>query len=163
MSAGQVVRVVAALKRWMYRYGRPNSLMRHANRLDALVYGSRWLSLRRIAVLKVPGRRTGRLTSIPIVVTGHRGAEYLVSMLGPDANWVRNVPAAGGQAVLHRRGRDTPIVLKEIPPEGRAAILRGYAALAPGARPHLGLGPGASLERFQQIAPGHPVFLIVAR
>jgi hypothetical protein len=54
-------------------------------------------------------------------------------------------------------------VLKEVPPEERAEILRRYAALAPAARPHLGLSPAAPLERFQQIAPGHPVFLIVAR
>ncbi|MEV4080908.1 nitroreductase/quinone reductase family protein [Nonomuraea fuscirosea] len=167
MSVGQIARAVvqevAAVKRWMYRHGRPNVVMRYANRLDALVYGSRWLWPRRTAVLKVPGRRTGRRTSIPIVVTEHRGAGYLVSMLGPDANWVRNVRAADGQASLYRRGREIPIVLQEVPPEERAEILRRYAALAPAARPHLGLGPAAPLERFQQIAPGHPVFLIVAR
>ncbi|MER6575182.1 hypothetical protein [Nonomuraea sp. NPDC001023] len=39
----RVARWPAALKRLMYRGGRPNALMRAMNRLDALTYASRWL------------------------------------------------------------------------------------------------------------------------
>ncbi|GAA2906870.1 hypothetical protein GCM10010517_73140 [Streptosporangium fragile] len=155
-----VVRGLAALKRAMYRRGRPNALMRLMNRLDVLVYGARRLSPRRGAVLKVTGRHSGNITSVPVAVTAYRGAEFLVSMLGPDANWVLNVQAAGGKAVLRRRGRETPILLEEIPPEHRAEILRRYLAAAPGARPHLRLGPAAPLPEFRRIAPRHPVFRI---
>ncbi|MBB2914129.1 hypothetical protein FHS43_005441 [Streptosporangium becharense] len=155
-----VVRGLAALKRTMYRRGRPNALMRLMNRLDVLVYGARRLSPRQGAVLKVTGRRSGDITSVPVAVAACRGAEFLVSMLGPDANWVLNVQAAGGRAVLRRRGRETPILLEEIPPEHRAEILRRYLAAAPGARPHLGLGPTAPLPEFHRIAPRHPVFRI---
>ncbi|MFD2762550.1 nitroreductase/quinone reductase family protein [Micromonospora eburnea] len=137
--------------------------MRLVNRLDVLLYGSRWLLPRRTAVLKVVGRRSRASTSVPVAITEHRGAEFLVSMLGPDANWVRNVRAAGGIAVLCRRGRDIPVVLEEVPPEHRAEILRRYLAIAPGARPHLGLEPTAPLARFRQIAPRHPAFRIVTR
>ncbi|MEV4247140.1 nitroreductase/quinone reductase family protein [Streptosporangium canum] len=152
---------VAAFKRRMYRGGRPNAFMRCVNRVDVLVYGFRLLSPRHGAVLKVVGRRSGSLTSLPVVVTEHRGAEFLVSMLGPDANWVRNVQAADGKAVLCRRGRELPVVLEEVPPERRAEILRRYLAVAPGARPHLGLKPTAPPERFRRIAPRHPVFRIL--
>ncbi|MFB4270503.1 nitroreductase/quinone reductase family protein [Nonomuraea sp. GTA35] len=153
-------RGLAALKRAMYRGGRPNAFMRWWNRLDVLAYGARWLSPRHAAVLKVAGRRSGNLTSVPVAVTRHRGADHLVSMLGPDASWVRNVKAAGGQAALRRQGRESPIRLEEIPSEHRAEILRRYLAVAPGARPHLGLGPSAPLSEFRRIAPRHPVFRI---
>jgi hypothetical protein len=155
-----VVRRVAALKSVMYRGGRPNALMRLMNRLDVLVYGARRLSPRHGAVLKVKGRRSGNILAVPVAVTAYRNAEFLVSMLGPDANWVRNVQAAGGKAELRHRGRETPIQLEEIPPEHRSEILRRYLAAAPGARPHLGLRPTAPLSEFQRIAPRHPVFRI---
>ncbi|MFI7417148.1 nitroreductase/quinone reductase family protein [Nonomuraea sp. NPDC049684] len=157
----RVARWPGALKRLMYRGGRPNALMRAMNRLDALTYASRWLPLPQGAVLQVVGRRSGALTSVPVAVAGHEGGEYLVSMLGPEANWVRNVRAAGGRAVLRRRGRAAAIRLAEVPVERRAEILRRYAAVAPGARPHLGLGPKAPLDRFRRIAPDHPVFRIL--
>ncbi|GAA2694556.1 hypothetical protein GCM10010412_086760 [Nonomuraea recticatena] len=65
-----VVRPIAALKRAMYRRGRPNALMRLMNRLDVLVYGARRLSPRRTAVLKVVGRRSGKITSVPVAELG---------------------------------------------------------------------------------------------
>ncbi|GLW65891.1 hypothetical protein Arub01_41350 [Actinomadura rubrobrunea] len=154
---------VAALKRVMYRGGRPNTFMRFVNRLDVLLYGARRLSPRSGAVLKVKGRRSGNITSVPVAVTTYRNAEFLVSMLGPDANWVRNVQAAGGKATLRRRGRETPVLLEEVPAEQRAEVLRRYVAVAPGARPHLGLGPTAPLPEFRRIAPRHPVFRIRER
>ncbi len=163
-SVGRALtRGVAALKRAMYRGGRPNALMRLGNRLDVLLYGARWLSPRRAAVLKVVGRRSGTITPVPVAVTHYRGADFLVSMLGPDASWVRNVEAAGGKAALRRQGRECPILLEEIPSEHRAQILRRYLAGAPGARPHLGLGPTAPLPEFHRIAPRHPVFRIHER
>ncbi|MFJ2030682.1 nitroreductase/quinone reductase family protein [Streptosporangium sp. NPDC087985] len=158
-----VIRGVAALKRSMYRGGRPNAFMRLVNRLDVLVYRSRLLSPRHAAVLKVVGRRSGNVTSVAVAVTEHRGAEFLVSMLGPDANWVRNVQTAGGKAALWRQGREIPVMLEEVPPERRAEILRRYLAVAPGARPHLGLEPTAPLAKFRQIAPRHPAFRILER
>ncbi|GAA4959724.1 deazaflavin-dependent oxidoreductase (nitroreductase family) [Nonomuraea thailandensis] len=159
-AGGAVTRGLAALKRAMYRGGRPNTIMRWWNRLDALAYGVRWLSPGHAAVLKVVGRRSGKLTSVPVAVTRHRGADFLVSMLGPDASWVRNVEAAGGRAALRRQGREFPVQLEEIPTGQRAEILRRYLAGAPGARPHLGLAPSAPLPEFRRIAPRHPVFRV---
>jgi deazaflavin-dependent oxidoreductase (nitroreductase family) len=156
-----VVRGLGALKRAMYRGGRPNAPMRLVNRFDALTYGSRLLAPRSTAVLRVVGRRSGELMSVPVAVAEHAGAEYLVSMLGPHANWVRNVEAAHGAATLFRAGREIPIVLEEVPPGERAEILRNYLAVAPGARPHLGLTPTASLAEFRAIAPRHPAYRIV--
>lgn len=170
MSTGPVRRLVdtaieraSAAKRAMYRGGRPGPLMRWWNRVDAVLYSAGVLIPARAAVLDVPGRRTGRITSVPVAVADVDGAEYLVSMLGPEANWVRNVEAASGSAVLHRRGRTLHVHLEPVPVGTRAPILRRYLAVAPGARPHLGLKPSSPLADFNRIAVDHPVFLICER
>ncbi|GAB3888466.1 hypothetical protein GCM10029964_056160 [Kibdelosporangium lantanae] len=105
------------------------------------------------------GRSTGRVISFPVVVADYEGERYLVSMLGERANWVRNVRAAEGRAVL-RHGRREAVRLAEVDPDARAAILRRYLAVAPGARPHVPMDRGASLAEFERIAPRIPVFRI---
>ncbi|MFZ2175797.1 MAG: nitroreductase family deazaflavin-dependent oxidoreductase [Rhodococcus sp. (in: high G+C Gram-positive bacteria)] len=148
-------------RRRMYRGGRPGNLARALNRLSALQFAAGLLSPKRAVTLEVRGRRTGRLISIPLVVADYEGERYLVSMLGNDANWVRNVRVAEGRAVL-RRGRSETVRLDEVDPDARAPILRRYLALAPGARPHLPVDRDAPLEEFEQIAAQYPVFRIVA-
>ena len=88
--------------------------------------------------LEVRGRRTGRLISFPVVVAEYQDGRYLVSMLGNDANWVHNVRAAGGRAMLRR-----------------------YLEVAPGARPHLPVDRHAPLAEFERIAGQFPVFQII--
>jgi deazaflavin-dependent oxidoreductase (nitroreductase family) len=111
--------------------------------------------------LEVPGRRTGRVVSFPLVVAAYQGERYLVSMLGRDANWVHNVRAAGGRAVL-RRGRREAVRLEEVDVAARAPILRRYLAKAPGARPHVPVDRHAPLAEFDRIADQYPVFRITA-
>jgi hypothetical protein len=89
----------------------------------------------------------------------HDGEHYLVSMLGSDANWVRNVHAAGGRAVLERGSR-TDVLLEDVPVELRAPILRDYLAVAPGARAHLPIDRHAALSDFERIADQFPVFVV---
>jgi hypothetical protein len=110
--------------------------------------------------LDVHGRRTGRLLSLPVVVADYEGERYLVSMLGNDANWVLNVRAAGGRAVLRHGGRGGDVVLEEVDVGARAPILRRYLDVAPGARPHIPVDRHAQLEDFERIAAQHPVFRI---
>lgn len=86
-----------ALRRWMYRDGRPGLLARAMNRLSALQFSAGVLSPRRAVTLEVRGRRSGRLVSLPLVAVEVGAERYLVSMLGNDANWVRatSAPRAG--------------------------------------------------------------------
>ena len=147
----------SAMRRRMYRGGRPGPLARVMNRLSALQFSAGLLSPRRAMTLEVAGRRTGRTVSLPIVVADYGGERYLVSMLGNDANWVRNVQAAGGRAVL-RRGRRITVQLDEVEPAARAPILRRYLELAPGARAHVPVDRRAPLEEFERIADQFPVF-----
>lgn len=148
-----------AVKQRMYRGGRPGRLARAMNRMSAIQFSAALLSPKRAVTLEVPGRISGRTIALPLVVTDHGGERYLVSMLGSDANWVRNVRAAHGRAVL-RRGHRQAVLLVEVPPAERAPILRRYLALAPGARPHIPVDRRAPVTEFEPIAAKFPVFRI---
>jgi hypothetical protein len=162
-ATGQLQGMVQRLygvKRWMYRTGHPGALARAANRISAAQFSAGILSPARAVTLEVPGRRTGRLISFPVVVADYQGGRYLVSMLGNDANWVRNVRAARGLAAP-RRGIREQVQLEEVGPGDRAPILRRYLAVALGARPHLPVDRHAPLEEFERIADQYPVLRII--
>jgi hypothetical protein len=154
-----VVRRLYWLKRWIYRGGRPGRIARALNRVAAIQYSAGILSPARAVTLEVTGRRTGHVVSFPVVVAEYAQERFLVSMLGNDANWVRNVRAADGRAALRRGGREQ-VRLQEIEPASRAPILRRYLAVAPGARPHMPVDRHAPLEEFERIATQFPVFRI---
>jgi deazaflavin-dependent oxidoreductase (nitroreductase family) len=113
-----------------------------------------------LVTLDVRGRRSGRRISFPLVMVKVDGQRYLVSMLGENAVWVRNVRAAGGNAVL-RHGRGEEIRLEEIPAGERARLLKAYLRRAPGARPHVAVDKDAPLLEFERIAATIPVFRVV--
>jgi hypothetical protein len=145
---------------WLYRGGRPNLVARVLNRFSAVVYGAGiWPS--RQATLQVAGRRTGRTISLPVVIADLDGERYLVSMLGVDAGWVRNVRAAQGRAAL-RHGRREAVRLDEVDVADRPPVLKRYLALAPGARPHIPVDRHAPVEEFGEVAARIPVFRITA-
>lgn len=148
-------------RRWMYRDGRPHGLAKVFNRISAWQFSTRLLASKRWVTLEVRGRRTGRTITFPVAIADYEGEQYLVSMLGADANWVRNVQAAGGRAVVRHGGRQ-PVRLEEVEPKLRAPILRRYLAIAPGARAHIPVDRRAPLEEFERIAGRYPVFRIVA-
>ncbi|WP_276806472.1 hypothetical protein [Mycobacterium nebraskense] len=159
MTVSMVVDWLYGAKRWMYRGGRPGFPARVMNRLSALQYSASVLSPTRAMTLEVLGRRSGRVVCVPVVVVDYDGERYLVSMLGNDVNWVRNVRAADGRAVMRRRHAEQ-VHLLEVAIDGRAPILRRYVAVAPGARPHIPLTRNAPLAEFERIAARYPVFRI---
>jgi deazaflavin-dependent oxidoreductase (nitroreductase family) len=148
--------VSGAVKRWFYAGARPNRVARVLNR------GSAWMHALgvwpgRLVTLRVRGRRSGRPISFPLVMVEVAGERYLVSMLGERANWVHNLRAAGGAAVL-LHGRREDVHLEEVEPAARPPILRRYLECAPGARPHMPVDRHASPEAFARIAAQSPVF-----
>ncbi len=146
------------LDTWLYKGGRPNRAARVRNGLwSRLAAAGR--SPEQLYSLEVRGRRSGRRLAFPVVVADREGERYLVAMLGQGANWVANVRAAGGRAVL-RHGRREDVLLEEVDPEARGPILQRYLQLAPGARPHIPVGPDAPLAEFDAVAADYPVFLI---
>lgn len=148
------------LKRRLYRGGSPGALARLLNRGFATVHGS-GLAPDHWVTLEVVGRRSGRTISFPLVMAVLDGERYLVSMLGRDASWIRNVKAAAGRAVL-RHGRAESVRLEELEVEKRAPVLKAYLQRAPGARPHIPVDRDAPLEEFEAIAEQIPVFRVVS-
>jgi deazaflavin-dependent oxidoreductase (nitroreductase family) len=112
-----------------------------------------------LVTLEVSGRKSGRTFSLPMVMAVVDGQRYLVSMLGDNVQWVHNVRAAGGRAVLRSSGREG-IQLEEIPTDQRAHILKAYLQRAPGARPHMPVNKDAALGEFEKVAAAFPVFRV---
>lgn len=115
--------------------------------------------------LEVVGRRSGRKIRVSVTMVRHAGRRYLVA-LNDQSQWVKNVRAADGAAILHS-GRKTPVQLVEVPHDERAPILLGYVnqrafshSGASSARLFFGLGPDPCLEEMQAIAHRYPVFRI---
>lgn len=147
--------------RLFYRGWRPTRLGRIANRIMA------WWSAAGLPpsiqqTIEVRGRVSGKVRSNPIAIATVDGERYLVSMLGPESEWVKNVIAAGGEAVL-RHGRRESVRLVEVPAEERAPVLREYVRIANSGRTHFPVQPGAPLSEFAAIAERYPVFRISPR
>jgi deazaflavin-dependent oxidoreductase (nitroreductase family) len=147
-----------AVMRLFYRDWHPTRLGRWANRVQGW-WSSLGLPPSFVATLEVRGRTSGQPRANPIVIATVDGQRYLVSMLGPGSDWVKNVEAAKGDAVL-RQGRQRSVHLVPIPAEQRPPILREYVRIAPSGRQHFPLAVGATLAEFAAIAEHYPVYRI---
>jgi deazaflavin-dependent oxidoreductase (nitroreductase family) len=144
--------------RLFYRDWRPTRIGLWVNRLTS------WLSAlglfsKEMATLEVYGRASGQRRSTPVVIATVEGKRYLVSMLGPESDWVKNVEAAHGDAVL-RQGRRWPVHLVAVPSAERAPILSEYVRVATSGRHRLPVAVGAPMSEFQRIAERYPVYRI---
>jgi F420H(2)-dependent quinone reductase len=150
-----------AFKRWMYRGQRPNWLGRALNRVDVALGSLGVAANFGLVTLEVTGRASGRTISLPVAITFVDGKRYLVSMLGENVQWVKNVRAANGRAVINSRGREE-VHLEDVPIDQRAPILKAYLKRAPGARSHVPVNLNAPLAEFEKIAGAYPVFQVIA-
>ena len=148
----------SALMRLFYRDWRPTRLGRWVNRF-ACWWSGLGLPPKFQAALEVRGRTSGRRRSSPVVIATVEGKHYLVSMLGPGSDWVKNVEAANGDAVI-RQGRRRRVRLVAVSPNQRAPMLREYVRIALSGRQHFPLPVGAPLSDFEAIAEHYPVYRI---
>ena len=150
------------LQRWFYAGGCPNLMARLLDRGTAALC-ARGGGPEYLVALEVPGRRSGRIASLPLVVAAVGGERYLVSMLGEGVNWVRNVRAAGGEVAL-RHGRREEVHLQEVvAPDLRAPVLKAYLKRATNASAHMPVTKDAPLAEFERMASRFPVFRVVPR
>jgi deazaflavin-dependent oxidoreductase (nitroreductase family) len=126
---------------------------------------SRGCSPANTVALEVVGRHTGRVRRTAVVFVEHEGRRFLVSLAG-ESQWVRNVRAAAGQAIL-RRGQPVAVRLVEVPPAERPPVLLAYAShrafgRSPSyiARNYFGVGPDPTLAEFTAMAERYPVFVV---
>lgn len=126
---------------------RPPRLLLLLNKLNVLLLrlgiGSRTQHL-----LTVAGRKTGKLRTTPVAVLSFEGRRYLVGGY-PQADWVRNVRAAG-EATLTRGRRREHVALTDAPPDDRAPVLREFGRTMRGGRSFLARGD-------------NPIFLVEPR
>ena len=148
-------------KQWLYRGKRPNWIAKMLNR-EIANSASKSISPDGVVALEVIGRKSGRVVSFPLVVAIVDGQRYVASMLGDNSQWVRNVRAAGGKAVLRSGGYEN-VLLEELPADERAPLLKAYLHAAPGARPHVAVDMDAPIEEFEKIAADYPVFRVTSR
>jgi hypothetical protein len=146
------------LKTWLYRGGRPNRVARVLDRGTASLAG-RGLRPEYLVRLEVAGRRSGCAIAVPLVTAVVGEERFVVSMLGDDSNWVRNVRAAGGNVTL-RHGEPERVRLVEVSVAERAPVLKAYLARARNARAHMSVDPDAPLADFERVAARFPVFRI---
>ena len=139
---------VSAFQRWQFRDARPNRSARVLSRLLGIAFAA-GIGPNQAATIEVRGRKTGRNIAFPVTVVNYGADRYLVAMLGDRTNWVGNV-RADNHAVL-RQGRRENVSLVEDFSGNRAAILRRYLKLAPGARPFFPIDRRAPLGDFEGI------------
>jgi deazaflavin-dependent oxidoreductase (nitroreductase family) len=144
--------------RLFYHGWRPTRLGKLVNSVWAWLSGL-GLTPPILLTLQVKGRRSGRLRTNVLVPATYGGHRYLVSILGDNSEWVRNVRAAGGGAFI-KRGRSRPVTLTEIPAAERAPILKAYCEVATSGRHHFPVPRTAPLSELAAIAADYPVFRI---
>jgi hypothetical protein len=83
-----------------------------------------------LPVLVVPGRRSGRPRRTPLTVHERAGERFVVGGF-PAADWIRNVRAAGGHAVLETGGVAEPVRLVELAPADAEPVLRVWPQVTP--------------------------------
>ncbi|MFD8494913.1 nitroreductase/quinone reductase family protein [Amycolatopsis sp. NPDC059657] len=121
-----------------------------------------------VATLEVPGRRSSiirRTTVVQVVLDEQR---FLVSLAG-ESDWVRNVRAAGGRAVLGRRERRA-VTLQEVALGERPPVIRAYLGRAgrtgrswgraAEARHYFGISVQAPPDEIAAVAERYPVFRV---
>jgi len=109
--------------------------------------------------LEVRDRVSGRMRADAVVVPTVAGERYIVSMFGTISDWVHNIDAAHGDAVISHGGSER-VRLVLVPPTERAPVLREYVRIASSGRKHFQLAVGAPLADFAAIAALYPVYRI---
>jgi hypothetical protein len=141
--------------------GSPPRWLKHVNKVIILM-NRLGLTIENGAVLTVAGRRTGASRRVPVSVMRWEGQRYLLAGY-PDAEWPRNVRAAGGTATLSVARRVESIRLSELDAAAAEPILRAWPARIPkGAKIMLDAGvvPDVTPESFAALAGRCAVFRI---
>jgi deazaflavin-dependent oxidoreductase (nitroreductase family) len=113
---------------------------------------------KRMHLLTVKGRKTGKPYTTPLTMVEIDGQRWLVAPYGGVA-WAKNIGASGSAKLS--RGRVTEqLAVEPADAHESAPVLKAYAGMEPSAPRAFGVGPEASLEEFEAIASKHPVFRI---
>ena len=93
------------------------------------VAGPIWLRIGFVAVLTVPGRRSGAPVQVTLFPVEVDGTWYLLSQYGVT-DWVRNLRAAG-RGELRRKGRTETFTAIEVDGDERDRVIAAFHAKTP--------------------------------
>src|ERR1051326_4105547 len=109
--------------------------------------------------MSVPGRKSGKMQTIPLYVLRYDGQRWLVAGYA-GSDWVKNVRAAGWCKLFHDRKEERVEIVEVEDMEMRAVVLREFVRKAPGASRGYTVNPDAPLQEYAAIVPEHPVFRV---
>jgi deazaflavin-dependent oxidoreductase (nitroreductase family) len=122
-----------------------------------------------MTLMRVRGRKTGKLHRQPIGFFVKDGRRYLFSTFG-ETNWVKNVRAAQGMITVGRGRRQEEVTAVELSHEKAAPVIKEavapsfsnpFAAMILG--PHMETRVDAPVSEFIKEAEKHPVFELKKR
>jgi len=130
-----------------------NGVVALFTRLGISVWGSR--------VLRVRGRKTGEVRTVPVNLLTYNDTQYLVAPRG-ETQWVRNLRAAGGEGELALGRRVQTFKGVELSDAEKPDVLRAYLKRwkAEVGVFFDGVSATSSDDDVARIAPKHPVFRI---
>ena len=111
-------------------------------------------------LLSVPGRKSGKIHTVPIRLIEKDGQRWLVAPYGP-VNWVLNARAAGQVTLSPGRTSET-VTIVELDPQESAPVLKEYLKQAQAVQPYFDVTPESPLAAFEAEASRHPVFRVDA-
>ena len=111
-------------------------------------------------LLTVPGRKSGKPHTVPVVIVEDNNKRWLVAPYGV-VDWVKNARATG--IVTLTRGKLCQnFAFRELPPHEAAPILKVYIKQFPVTEPYFDSKSNSSLDEFELDAQSRPVFELYA-
>jgi deazaflavin-dependent oxidoreductase (nitroreductase family) len=120
-------------------------------RMGVSVWGSR--------VLRVRGRKSGEIRTVPVNLLTYEDTRYLVAPRG-ETQWVRNLRAAGGDGELALGKKIETFHAVELRDDEKPLVLRAYLKRwkAEVGVFFDGVSAKSPVTELARIAPQHPVF-----
>ena len=114
-----------------------------------------------IYVLRVRGRKSGRIYSTPVDLLELGGKRFLVAPRG-RTQWVRNAESAG-QVTLKKGRMQQDFRLRTISDADKPEILKAYLdSFRREVQRYFPVPAGSPGEAFSQLAPNYPAFELIA-
>lgn len=145
---------------------RPSPAFRLANRVvTPLVRWGLPMGVKRapMALLTVPGRKTGIPRTTPVALAETQGGWLLIAVYG-EGDWSLNLETAR-RATIESRGRETKVTARRLGREEGGPVLRAAIADAPGmirrmTAPYFTANSDSPGEDWERESVEHPVFLL---
>ena len=112
-------------------------------------------------LLTVPGRKTGRFYTKPVVLIEGGGNLWLVAPYG-NVDWVKNARSAGEVTLSQGKNRQTWLI-RELPPAEASLILKDYLRKYPITAPFFAASADSPLDDFKSEAKAKPVFALIPK